>query len=303
MLRVLSSFSYHFYRLDLGTSHVSTESCDDVRELMQYLKPDVLFVELCPQRIPILMPSDNEEEKTGGDSSNDDIGFFESMKNLQENGMSRVGALSTILLTKVQGDYASTLGVNVGQEFKEAYECALSLNSESFSSNVGDSLSRARCRVVLGDRPVRLTLVRAWESLSIFGKIKLVIYLLWSSIKQPSAEELKKWMDEIMRNGDLLTASIKELSKAFPSIGRVIIDERDAYMYNKLCQTANLGSRRIVAVVGAGHCNGICSLARNLNQENTEDALRKLVETKQWKVDEDQEIKSLTRDVIELQVT
>ena len=105
----------------LGTSHVSTDSCDDLKILMNHLKPDVLFVELCPQRIPILFQEDQDPQIEEEKKAEEDAGFFQTMKTLQANGMSRAGALSTILLTKVQGDYADTLGVKVGQEFKEAY--------------------------------------------------------------------------------------------------------------------------------------------------------------------------------------
>ena len=289
----------------LGTSHVSADSCDDVRILMNHLKPDVLFIELCPQRIPILF-QENDDLKIDEGKLDENAGFFETMKNLQSNGMSRAGALSTILLTKVQGDYADKLGVKVGQEFKEAYECAVSQNQQA-PAVPHTGVSGAGCRVVLGDRPVRLTLVRAWESLSVFGKIKLVLYLIWSSLKQPSEEELKKWMEDIMKDGDLLTASIKELSEAFPSIGRVIINERDAYMFAKLKQTASLGSRRILAVVGAGHCEGICRLVTNEKLGNqpvdTQNLLQSIIETKEWKVSNSEEMKALTTDVIELQAS
>lgn len=114
-------------------------------------------------------------------------------------------------------------------------------------------------------------------------------------------------MEDIMKDGDLLTASIKELSEAFPSIGRVIINERDAYMFAKLKQTASLGSRRILAVVGAGHCEGICRLVSDENlsahQVNTQTLLQTVIETKEWKIDNNEEMRALTTDVIELQVS
>ena len=98
------------------------------------------------------------------------------------------------------------------------------------------------CYVILGDRPVRLTLVRAWESLSFFSKIKLILCLAWSSIKQPSAKELQEWIESIMNdpNNDVLSKSIEELSQHFPTISETIIKERDRYMAAKLVQTSRL---------------------------------------------------------------
>ena len=38
----------------LGTAHVSRKSCDDTAELIRKVQPDLVFVELCPERQPIL---------------------------------------------------------------------------------------------------------------------------------------------------------------------------------------------------------------------------------------------------------
>lgn len=176
--------------------------------------------------------------------------------------------------------------------------------------------------MILGDRPVRLTILRAWESLRLFGKVKLCIGLLWSSLRPPPEKELKEWMEKIMndRNSDLLTDSIAELSKHFPQIGQTIIHERDQYMVCKLRQTVNvLGNvpcarrrRRIVVVVGAGHCPGMSTMLNDDDGAFTtsadgegaaiglEERLRNLVETKKWKVADNQGIRSLTTDITEL---
>ncbi len=38
----------------LGTAHVSKDSCEDVKLLMDHVQPDVLFVELCNNRLAVL---------------------------------------------------------------------------------------------------------------------------------------------------------------------------------------------------------------------------------------------------------
>lgn len=38
----------------LGTAHVSRKSCDDAEKLINLIKPDIVFVELCPERSAIL---------------------------------------------------------------------------------------------------------------------------------------------------------------------------------------------------------------------------------------------------------
>jgi len=262
----------------LGTSHVSESSCDDVRILMEHITPDCVFIELCSQRIAILSPPREVSNAP----------FREQIRDLQESGMSLSNALSTVLLTKVQSDYASKLNITIGAEFREAVQCAKVFRS----------------RVILGDRPMKLTLLRAWESLNFWGKSKLIAGLIWSSLRQPSEKELKEWMNSILKdkNGDILTKSIEELSRNFPTLVEKIISERDEYMYAKLKQTARLGARRIVAVVGAGHCPGILGLADNAN-DDVEGTLRRIIETNTYKIEKSEDMKGLITDVVELRMT
>ena len=307
----------------LGTSHVSKDSCDDARLLVEHICPDVLFIELCHQRLALLAddtadPS-HEVEGQGGDSDEQTTG--ELQKQPKAEKQSRGMSWSAGMLTRIQQDYATKLGVEIGGEFREAYGAAVrqqkafeeEMNRHRFGLvNPTIASSVGPITLILGDRPVRLTILRAWESLRLFGKAKLCLGLLWSSLRPPSEKELKEWMDKIMNDptNDLLSDSIAELTKHFPQIGRTIIDERDDYMFCKLKQTANLlgnapsdgRRRRIVAVVGAGHCPGISQRLRDTSDTaSPEDKLQALIETKKWKM-KDPHIQSLVTDLTHLQI-
>ena len=65
-----------------------------------------------------------------------------------------------------------------------------------------------------------------------------------------------------MRRQDVLSGLINELGAALPQTKRVLIDERDIYMAEQIKMTK--GSR-LVAVVGAGHSEGI---RRVIDQDN-----------------------------------
>lgn len=56
---------------------------------------------------------------------------------------------------------------------------------------------------------------------------------------------------------DTVTVLIEELRHTSPNAAEVLIDERDAYIAGSLARTAAGGGKNIVAVVGAGHRNGI----------------------------------------------
>jgi pheromone shutdown protein TraB len=314
----------------LGTAHVSKDSCEDVKLLMEHVRPDVLFLELCNQRINIL--EDLPEMNCNEEGSAKSVGEMTKEIMVHNPDMNKAAALSSVLLSKIQGDYATKLNVTIGGEFREAFNVAKTQHTEFMNlvqtvrleQSTGmaseDTLEKARasngCSVVLGDRPVRLTLLRAWETCTLFGKIKLVLALARSSLSQPSEEELREWIESIMNDpsNDILSKSIEDLSRHFPAIKKTIIEERDTYMGCKIIQTARImgmGSnqdgmrRKIVAVVGAGHCPGIKSILVNeVNRQgslNVEEELQKVVETKKHKADADADMKTLITDVISME--
>ncbi|KAL3902584.1 MAG: hypothetical protein SGILL_010776, partial [Bacillariaceae sp.] len=257
----------------LGTAHVSNDSSRDVRVLLDSVNPDIIFLELCDQRIPMLIasaPVAKKNETTTAIESKQKTGFWGRLRRKKKQPKQgskekkSMYGMAAGLLTSMQQDYADSLGVELGGEFRVAYEYwSVKCDDERSNENA------RRVHMILGDRPLYLTLTRAWESLRIWGKTKLVVGLLISSLQKPNPDELKEWMQSILNDddGDLLTKSIAELAKHFPTLEEVIIRERDAYMACKLHQTCDhmlRGSNnpdqtfRLVAIVGAGHIQGIC---------------------------------------------
>jgi pheromone shutdown-related protein TraB len=105
----------------------------------------------------------------------------------------------------------------------------------------------------LCDREVRITLRRAWAALSWWKKSLLVSALAESLFARPemSEDDLRE-----LRERDVMTQLLAELAKAFPGLKRVLIDERDAYLAEKIRQTPGA---KLVAVVGAGHIAGLAA--------------------------------------------
>lgn len=258
----------------LGTAHVCNRSSDDARILLETLQPECIFVELCEARIPLL---EGEDENTVEEQSNS-TGLFGKLRSIQEaQGGSRMQALSTYLLTSVQEDYAKELDVELGGEFRAAY-------------NHWSQRSPHHPFLILGDRPLHLTLYRAWESLWWFAKIKVILGLLWSCLKKPNPQEIREWIESVLAEGsDVLTESLNDLRKHFPTLHTTIIAERDAWLAAKLTQTCRAlqgGSCRVVAIVGAGHVPGIVNwLTNSTSAESPESILLRLSQTRRWKND------------------
>eukprot|EP00934_Nitzschia_sp_Nitz4_P000016 Nitzschia sp. Nitz4//scaffold13_size275219//208256//209494//NITZ4_000904-RA/size275219-processed-gene-0.106-mRNA-1//1//CDS//3329536104//16//frame0 len=287
----------------LGTAHVSTDSSHDVRMLLESVHPNVIFLELCDQRIAMMLtpPPSLSKNTTTSESSTNMTNVASVVPPKKRWGL-RLGGwrqrrqqpppvpkedamrdpsmygMATNLLTSMQQDYASSLGVELGGEFRVAHD-------------YWKNHYRSRhIHLILGDRPVHVTLARAWESLGIWGKIKLMVGLVVASFQKPKPEELKEWMEMILSedSGDLLTESIAELAVQFPTLERVIIQERDAYMACKLYQTCRQlltghvqqDCQRVVAIVGAGHVEGMCQWLTTDKGQVAEDVLGPLVETR-----------------------
>ncbi|MDX1649564.1 MAG: TraB/GumN family protein, partial [Myxococcota bacterium] len=92
---------------------------------------------------------------------------------------------------------------------------------------------------------------RAWRSLGFFRRLWLVASLFGGLFERGELgeEELRE-----LRRRDVLTSLLEELAGAFPGLKTVLIDERDAYLAARLREAPGA---RVVAVVGAGHVEGL----------------------------------------------
>lgn len=266
----------------LGTAHVSNDSSRDVKLLLDCVHPDAIFVELCDARIALLEKDNTHANETSSTKAS----LWERVREIQNaQGGTRMQALSSVLLTNVQEEYAKELGVELGGEFQVAYQYWKNKNSQS---DVGDERKKKAVHLILGDRPLHLTLIRAWESLRWWPKVKVMAGLIWSCIRKPNKKEIQEWLDKVMREEtDILTESFEELQRQFPTLYETIIHERDAWLSAKLVQACRALSRQssqctLVAIVGAGHVPGICQWLTNQTSLTPEQVLQQLVVTKRW---------------------
>lgn len=204
----------------VGTAHISQESAKLVREVIENEKPDTVCVELDPQRYKAL----SEKKK---------------WENLDLKAVIRQKQLSTLMINLLLGAYqkklGQKLGVTPGLELLEATNVAKE-----------NDIPLALC-----DRDIRITLRRAWKSMSGWDKFKLMSSGLAGVFEEQEISEEK--LAEI-RQKDVLNELISELGKAMPVLKRVLIDERDSYLTQKMTEAEG---NKIVAVVGAGHVQGI----------------------------------------------
>jgi len=119
--------------------------------------------------------------------------------------------------------------------------------------------------VELCDRDVRITMRRAWNSLSFFKKMQLMTSGLAGAFTEQEISE--EQLAEI-RQKDVLNEMMNELGEAMPVLKTVLIDERDSYITQKMIESKG---KKIVSVVGAGHMSGIKEGLLNNKKTNLEE--------------------------------
>ncbi len=231
----------------IGTAHISQESVDLVRKVIQCEQPDCVCLELDDNRYRAL--SRNEQ-----------------WQSLDLKAIIKKKQLSVLLISLLMASYQKKLGRRLGVK-PGAEMLAAARTAEEH-----------RIPVSLCDRDIRITLRRAWKSTSFFKKGYLAASLLATLVDETkidaaALEELKK--------KDVLSELLAEMGEALPAIKRVLIDERDIFLAEKI--KASPG-RRIVAVVGAGHVAGITERIVEDNQSKLAEISRIPPVSKVWKI-------------------
>ncbi|MCI5146383.1 MAG: TraB family protein, partial [Candidatus Electrothrix sp. AR3] len=130
----------------------------------------------------------------------------------------------------------------------------------------------------LCDRDVRITLRRAWKSTSFFKKGYMMASLMASLFDDTELDEEK--LAEL-RQKDVLSELMNEIGEAMPAAKNALIDERDIFMAEKIKAAEG---KRVVAVVGAGHMEGIKRVIAEDNSSRMEEISTIPPISKSWKI-------------------
>ncbi len=201
----------------VGTAHISEESIAEVRRTIEAERPDVVAVELDPGRYQALT---NPEQQSA------------SIKDILSSGK-LYQFLVHWLLAYVQNKLGAEVGVKPGSEMLSAIDAARSVGAS----------------VALVDRDINITIARFWAKMRLIEKLKMLIALLGIGT---SDEEIDLDLKEITSD-DTISQLVTELRQFSPNAAQVLVDERDAYLAGNLLKLRG----KIVAVVGAGHKEGI----------------------------------------------
>ena len=204
----------------VGTAHISQESVDTVREVIRHEEPDRVCVELDEERYRAL----RREQK------------FEDLDLLQ---VIKEGKLTFLLarlaLTAFQKRMGDSTGVTPGAEMAAA----------------ADTAEEMGVPVVLADRNIRTTLLRAWRLTPWYRRAELAAMLFLSLFQ---TEDVSEQDLSDLKQGDMISEILDELADVMPELKEVLVDERDLYMAKSIQDTPG---DKVVAIVGAAHREGI----------------------------------------------
>jgi len=218
----------------VATAHVSQKSVKEVRQVIAELRPDTVCVELDRGRLDSLV----------------DPKRFRKLNLVDVIKQKRVlYTLANLALSAYQKKIGDKVGVRPGAELLAAVEA---------SKDVGAEL-------VLADRDIQTTLKRTWASVSFWNKLRLGSSLIAAPF---AMEEISEAQIEGLKDRDTIADMLTELAKLVPGLKEPLIDERDQYLASSIERAPG---KRLVAVVGAGHVQGILnSLGKPVDRPNLE---------------------------------
>ncbi len=211
----------------VGTAHVSRESMEEAAAVIRGEHPDRVCVELDEGRLQALQNEKGWQELDISKVLRDGKGFL---------------LLANLVLSSFQKKMGSEIGVKPGDEMKESLKVAGELSIPTS----------------LVDRPIQITLQRAWAKNGFIGKSKLLATLVSSAF---SDENISEEDIEGLKEQGAMDAMMSELAAYLPTVKEVLIDERDRYLASHIWEAPGTCS---VSILGAGHLPGTEQALRDI---------------------------------------
>ncbi|HTT35917.1 MAG TPA: TraB/GumN family protein [Thermoplasmata archaeon] len=111
--------------------------------------------------------------------------------------------------------------------------------------------------LLLIDDPIRETLARLFRSLSVRERVSLLFGAVVGLLIPPRLVER-----QLDRYTEAPADYLEELRRMYPSIARVLLDDRNEHMARRLADMRVSGYGRIAAVVGDAHLPGLAAALR-----------------------------------------
>src|SRR5690606_25828124 len=133
----------------IGTAHVSKQSAEQVKEVIEAERPDSVCVELDQQRFESIQNKNQWK----------DMDIFKVIKEKKATLL-----LMNLAISSFQKRMAKQFGIQAGQEMIQGIESAKEVGAE----------------LVLADRNIQITFARIWNNVGFWGKAQLLSQVFFS---------------------------------------------------------------------------------------------------------------------------
>lgn len=206
----------------IATAHVSKQSAELVRTVIEQEKPDSICVELDEDRYKNM-----KNPKAWADTD-----LVQVIKEKKVGFM-----LANLVLGSYQKKLAKQLDTNVGQEMVQGIKSA-----EETGANL-----------VLADRSIQTTFMRIWRKMTLKEKFDLLLNLFFALDDEEESEITDEEIAKLLQK-DMLEGAMANMKEEFPKIGDILLCERDQHLANKI---KNAPGPKVVAVLGGAHVAGV----------------------------------------------
>ena len=216
----------------IGTSHIARESVDAVSTYIASKKPDIVALELDARRAHALLHGTRRARPS-----------FKLIRTIGLNGF-----LFLSLASFLQKKLGRLVGVEPGAEMKAALEVAI----------------REKAKIALIDRRIEITLRRLSKALTWKERLRFVANI----VSGPFSREMKEFRNTDLRKlpaRKLIDTVLKRIKRDYPTFYNVLVEERNVHMAVSLSHIIKQNpSSHVLAVVGAGHEEGLAELLRTM---------------------------------------
>ncbi|MDD4877680.1 MAG: TraB family protein [Candidatus Nanoarchaeia archaeon] len=214
----------------IGTSHIAVQSIREVGNVIMLQKPDVVALELDADRFLGLMHKKKRKI---------------TLKDIMATGVK--GFFFNLIAAWAEKKLGKMVGTSPGDEMKTAVKAAAEIKAE----------------VALIDRHISETIKSLFRQITWREKFRFI----WDILSSPFAGRKKKMAFDLTKVPDnaFIEKIVRMVKKRYPSVYKALIQERNEIMAKHLYNLMqNKGS--VVAVVGAGHEEGIISLLKAMQK-------------------------------------
>lgn len=219
--------------LIIGTSHVSKESKEKIKTSFSQFKPDIICIELDRNRFYALL----HPEKRGSPS-------------IRQLGIT--GYIFAVIGRIVQKKIGNMTGMNPGEEM---------LLGANLAKNNGLKLE-------LIDQDAAITMRNMSKKVKFSEKMKIVWDILSSPFSKKKRMKMKIDVHKIP-DEEVISQILSMMKDRYSGFYNVLLEDRNKFMAKKIyLLMRNNPEQKIMAIVGAGHTEGIKKHINSLDASN-----------------------------------